>query len=117
MERDSHDKRRTDGSNGCKISGLRRARTQQPTRVRNPGEHGVGSATDMGSGDQRRQPQDCIKIQIQSQPRCGVYPQSIVNTRHSGCRVRPKKRKGAGRIGGHVQLGDDQGATVGIETA
>ena len=85
--------------------------------MRSPVEHGVGGATDMGSGYQCRPPQDCVKIQIQSRPQRGVYPLSIANTCHGESRARQKKRKGAGIIGGHGQSGDDQFSTVGAETA
>ena len=94
------------GRNGCKIVGLRRARTQQPTCGRNPGEHRVGGATGMGSRDQCRPLQYFIEIQIQSQPLCGFYPRSTAHTCHSGRHAIPKESEGAGRIGGHVQSGD-----------
>ena len=70
----SCDERRTDGGNGRQIAGLRSALTQKPTRGRNPGKHGVGGAANMGSVDQRRPPQDCLKVPIQSRPRRGVNP-------------------------------------------
>ena len=71
----------------------------------------------MGSGDQCRPLQYCIKIQIQYCPRRGINTRNFANTCHSGHRARPKKSKGAGIIGGHIQSGHDQAKTAGAATA
>ena len=112
LEGDIRDQNLTNGSNGCKIYGLRRASKQRPLRGRNTCEIIMGGATYMGSGNQRRPPQDCIEIQIQSQPRRGLHPQRTANTRHSGRGARSKESEGAGIIGRHGQSGDDQNKTV-----
>ena len=62
---DSCDQRQINDSNGCKISGLRRASTQKPSRGCDTCEHRIGDATDMGNRNQCCPPQDCIRIQIQ----------------------------------------------------
>ena len=71
----------------------------------------------MGSGYQRRPPQDCPKIPIQSRPQRGVNPPNFANTFHGRRSARPKKIKGAGIIGRHGQSGDDQDTTTGAATA
>ena len=117
LERDNRDQRRMNGSNGCKIVGLRRARTHQPTYIHNPSKHKLGGTTDMGSGYQHRPPQDCIEIHIQSQPRRGFYPQRTANTRHSRHHTRSKEYKGARIIRGYGKSGNDKAATVLTETS
>ena len=46
----------------AKIAGLRRARSQQPTRSRNPSEHRMGGKKYMGGRDKCLPPQDCCKV-------------------------------------------------------
>ena len=49
MEGDSRDKRRTDSIDVRKISGLQRARVQQPTRRRNTSKHRIGGKKTWGA--------------------------------------------------------------------
>ena len=117
MEGERCDQRQTNVRNGCKISGLRSASIQRPSRGRYICKHRMGGSTDMGSRNQRLPPQDCIKIHIQSQPRRGFHPRRPANTRHRRRGARSKEIKGARRIGAHGQSGDDQAPTVGAAVA
>ena len=116
MEGNSRDQSRAHGSNGCKIVGICSVGTQQPPRGHYPFQHRMGVITNLGNRNQRRPPQDCIQIHIQSQPQRRFHLQGPSNPRHSRCSARSQESEDARGISGHGKSGDDEAPTIGTSS-
>ena len=79
----------------AKLHGLRSAGTKQNSRGRYPCQHRMDGPTNLGNGNQRCTPQDCIQIQIQSQQQGGFHPQVPPNPYHSRRVARSQESEGA----------------------
>ena len=66
----------------------------------------------MGNGSQCHTLQDCIQIQIQSQPRNVFHRQVPLNPHHSRRKTRLQENEVARGIGVHSQSGDEKAKKI-----